>query len=572
MSISVRATATLAVAFLFLGACDDPSDPSAEDGAFIGLSGIPANRQMFEGTSLFLVATVYDEDHVEVVDAAVEWRSSDTTVARVDPWETAVTVTGLRPGTVDIFARSQGMVARVEIRVVVVPIVEVVVGPGDIAGYVGSTHQLGAGARDSLNRWRNDLDFEWRSLDPRVATVDDSGVVSLHAAGTARIRASIGGHADTVEARVFARPVSDWSRVSGEWTTYQRNATHTGFVPATLDPLVFEQAWAAQPLGAAPLNPVVFGAGRVYVSNNSYFAGPQAVGAFDIDSGTEVWRYDFGEVHSVNPPAFADGRVFVQTGGHEDSFLWAFEAATGAGIWRTPYGNQWSRYYAPTVVSGRVYTAGGSYGGMYAFDAADGSEEWFLQLNQYDQFTPAVADGHVYAYTGSYQPQVTIADATSGSVIDTIMDPGFEWMGWSMNLAPVVGSLDNLLAAQGNRLISFGLTPGSIGWSIASNFHGQVTLADGVIYVMNGHDVEARAESSGALLWSWRAPEDLRNTMIVTENLLFVSTANYTWAIDLEAHVAVWYTLGSGYLALSSDGYLAIADGYGTLTMIDVRE
>jgi len=71
---------------------------------------------------------------------------------------------------------------------------------------------------------------------------------------------------------------------------------------------------------------------------------------------------------------------------------------------------------ARVVVGASVYVAGGYYGGMYAFNTADLSQRWFATLNQYDQFTPAVKDTFVYAYTGSYQPKLTVADATTGAV------------------------------------------------------------------------------------------------------------------------------------------------------------
>jgi len=34
-------------------------------------------------------------------------------------------------------------------------------------------------------------------------------------------------------------------------------------------------------------------------------------------------------LYNVNPPAAANGKVFVTSTGHEDSFLWVFDQATG---------------------------------------------------------------------------------------------------------------------------------------------------------------------------------------------------------------------------------------------------
>lgn len=113
----------------------------------------------------------------------------------------------------------------------------------------------------------------------------------------------------------------------------------------------------------------------------------------------ERWSQDFGTIHSVDPPAYADGVVYVATGEHEDSFLRGFDASTGNQRFQTAYENQWSRWQAPVVTGGRVYMAGGYCGGMYGFDGT-GTQSWFNPLGQYEGLTPAVANGRVYALTG----------------------------------------------------------------------------------------------------------------------------------------------------------------------------
>jgi len=309
----------------------------------------------------------------------------------------------------------------------------------------------------------------------------------------------------------------------------------------------------------------------VFVTTNAYF-GVQQAKALDARTGAELWSRDFGAIHSVDPPAYADGTVYLQTGGHQDSFLYALDAATGAMRTRTAYANQWSRYFAPVIVASVVYVAGGYYGGMYAFNTADVSQRWFAPLNQYDQFTPAVKDGLVYAYTGSYSPKLTVADASTGVVAYEIADPGFVWDGWSMNTAPTLGGASNVLATNGGRLLSFNLVSRSIGYAVAGSFRGQPTVANGVVYVVNNAQVEARRESDGSLLWSWVPPTGQpTGPMIATKNLLFVSTAANTYAVDLASHAAAWTYAAGGQLALSAQGILFIAQSSGKLSAVAVR-
>ena len=432
----------------------------------------------------------------------------------------------------------------------------------------GSVVQLSATVVDFHNQVIPDAVVTWASAPASVVAVSSTGLVTGVAPGMAVVTASSGGAfaADTI---TVARPLADWSGAV-EWTTYQGNASHTGYNPVTMDVRAFQELWT-KTVSTAALNPVTAGDGKVFVTTNAYF-GVQQAKSLDARTGGELWSRDFGSIHSVDPPAYANGTIYLQTGGHEDSFLWALDAATGSVRFQTPYLNQWSRYFAPVIVGASVYVAGGYYGGMYGFSATEGVQRWFAALNQYDQFTPAVKDGLVYAYTGSYQPKLTVADAITGAIAYEIADPGFVWDGWSMNTAPTLGGAANVLATNGGRLISFDLPSRSIGYALTANFRGQVTVANGVVYVVNNALVEARNESDGSLLWSWAPPEGQpAGPMIATKNLLLVSTAANTYAVDLASHAQAWSYPAGGHLALSAQGILFIAQSSGKLTAVSMR-
>jgi hypothetical protein len=430
------------------------------------------------------------------------------------------------------------------------------------------TVQLSATAIDFHNQVIPDAVFTWASAPASVAAVSSTGLVTGVAPGKAVVTASSGGAfaADTI---TVTRPLADWS-AAVEWTTYQGNASHTGYNPVAMDTHVFQELWT-KPVSSAALNPVTAGDGKVFVTTNAYF-GIQQAKSLDARTGAELWMRDFGSIHSVNPPAYADGTVYLQTGGHEDSFLYALDAASGSVRFRTAYLNQWSRYFAPVVVGSTVYVAGGYYGGMYGFDTTDLSQRWFASLNQYDQFTPAVKDTFVYAYTGSNQPKLTVTSANTGAIAYEIADPGFVWDGWSMNTAPTLGGAANVLATNGGRLISFSLQSRSIGYALTGSFRGQPTVATGVVYVANNGRVEARAETDGSLQWSWTPPDGApAGPMIATKNLLLVSTAANTYAVDLASHAQVWMYPAGGHLALSAQGILFIAQSSGKLSAVSMR-
>jgi outer membrane protein assembly factor BamB len=141
-----------------------------------------------------------------------------------------------------------------------------------------------------------------------------------------------------------------------------------------------------------------------------------------------------------------------------------------------------------------------------------------------------------------------------------------------MDMAPVLGGTNDVLVIQNKRLVSFDLTGRRIGWERTGSYTGSIAVAAGRLYVFNNSQLEVRAESDGALLWMWIPPEGApAGTAIVTDNLIFVSTAANTYAIDLASHQTVWRHAAGGLLALGQRGQLLIARADGKLTAIAVK-
>jgi len=438
----------------------------------------------------------------------------------------------------------------------------------DPALFAGQTLQLGAHLVDANGDSLSGRAVSWSSSNPAVATVA-AGRVTAVGAGTTTLAASAEGKTASTSLAVLARPVADWSQAT-PWNTYQGNAAHTGFMNVTVDPLAFSTAWTTTVQSAVPLNPVVEAAGRVVTTSLVHF-GTQKVWALNSATGTVSWSHDFGGVHGVHEPAFDNGTIYLTTSGHGDSYLYAFDAGTGAQRFRSAYENQWSRYYAPVIVNGRVFMAGGYYDGMYAFDASSGARHWFFATNQYNEWTPAVADGVVYAHTGNNSPKVVAVDAITGTQRYEISDEDFSWDGWSMRIAPVLGSQSNLLSTQAGRLISFDLGTRQRRYQVRGEFRGTVAVANDTLYVINGGRLEARRESDGVLVWSWDPKDPLVGPAIITRNIVFVRSQALTYAVDIPSRRSVWSINASGPLTLTSSGLLLIAGSTGSVTAVRVR-
>ncbi|CAM4122980.1 Ig-like domain-containing protein [Corallococcus exiguus] len=533
--------------------------------ASVTLGGVPSGPVM-TGTTVQLSAIPKDVHGTPLTDRVVTWSSSDTTRAQVS---VSGLVTALKPGQVLITATSEAQSAYAALALQSPDIASVSVLADSPGLYVGQEVQLQAVLRNSSGSVVTGRTVTWKSSDASRAVVDANGKVLGVGVGAVTLTATCESASGTANLRVIARPSASW-RQTAEWATFQGTARHTGAVEATLDPSAFRSLWSRQlGVGSGALNPVTEGDGRVFASSYSYFSTNQQLSALDARTGEPLWTYNFNRIHSAHPPAYSDGAVYLTTGGHEDSFLYAFDAATGEVRFRGAYGNQWSRYYAPVVMDGTVFMAGGYYGGMYAFNVSGGEHQWFTQTSQYDEWTPAVEGNQVFAYT---EPRLQVVDALTGTMSYEIADPGFQWTGWSMNTAPVLGGAQNVLAIQGSRLLSFDLENRTVGWTRKASFTGTVTVAEGVLYVFNNRAVEARSEADGALLWTWIPPEgEPRWTTLVTDNLLFVSTSSNTYAVDLTARVQMWKYPAGGRLALGKDGILFIAQDNGTLAAIAVK-
>jgi outer membrane protein assembly factor BamB len=447
--------------------------------------------------------------------------------------------------------------------------------------YVGEAVDFGATVRDLAGDTLHGFRVVWTTSDASRAKVDVNGRLLGVAPGEVVVRAAAEDLAGTTTLRVLPRPAPTWTPAH-EWSTYQGNPARTGYVAATLDPQVFRVLWSRR-VAARPLNPPALGDDRVFVSLRSLAGQLQLLLALDVGGGQTLWEHDFGQIQSVHPPAYGDGRVFLTTGGHQDSFLYGFDAASGVQRFRSQYANQWSRWLAPAVVEGAVYMAGGYQIGVFRFDAVDGSQRWFAPVGGFTEWTPALQGDRVLAYTGGDAPGLTVIDRSSGEVRFLIRDPRFRWRGITIDGAPAIGDGGLVFVTQGDRLLAFDPADRTIRWTRDGAFAGTPALSGGLVYVINGTSVEARRQVDGVRVWSWAAPSGAaRGAPVVTDNLLFVSVTDSdpwdeswsnprTYALDRASGRHVWVHPGGGHLALGAGGVLLVAAFTGDLTAIAVR-
>src|SRR5262249_49990661 len=142
-------------------------------------------------------------------------------------------------------------------------------------------------------------------------------------------------------------------------------------------------------------------------------------------------------------------------------------------------------------------------------------------LLQYDEWTPALDTDHAYAYVGG---MLSAVNRTTGQVDFTITDPNFSWAGWSMQLAPVLGGMNDVLVINRSRLVRMDLSTKTVLYDINSRFSGQPAVRQGSVYAISAGDLEVRDQITGALQWVWEgAGGALAGSVLVTDSHAIVT-------------------------------------------------
>lgn len=359
---------------------------------------------------------------------------------------------------------------------------------------------------------------------------------------------------------------------AGDWGMHQGNASHTGYVPVTLDPSKFNLRWKWTAPVMTSIHPVVTSGGSVFVSTANPY-GASTLFVLSEAERTERWQHDFGSVGPVNPPAVSDGKVFLTSTGNQNTFMWSFDTSTGNQLSRQPFSSQADSYYSPTIFDGAVFNGGGLYGGMLSFKQIDGSMNWENNVGTGYQWTPAVDASHAYAF---FADGLNVVNKANGALQFKISDLYSNQVIHSFYSSPIIGSSNNVLSLNGrgsdsgsNRLNNFDIGAKNIKWTVSGKITNDPALANGVIYMANGPQIEARNESDGALLWTWvplEAGDPFYNgysaipgNLIATDNLLFVSTKTMVYALSLQTHQPVWAYPITGKFAMSANGILYLS-------------
>ena len=164
----------------------------------------PDTGIVLPGTKLQLAAEAQDANGHAVAGSEFVWESSDTAVAVVD---STGLVSGIALGAVEVSATSSGVTGRAQLEVVEPAPTTVAVRPDTVMfDALGDTLRLVAEVQDQAGRPLPDEAIMWATSDTRVATVNDSGLVTAAGNGAAMITATSGTLSDEAAVEVMQVP------------------------------------------------------------------------------------------------------------------------------------------------------------------------------------------------------------------------------------------------------------------------------------------------------------------------------------------------------------------------------
>ncbi|MBL4641920.1 MAG: PQQ-binding-like beta-propeller repeat protein [Verrucomicrobiales bacterium] len=369
----------------------------------------------------------------------------------------------------------------------------------------------------------------------------------------------------------------------GDWAGFQRNAAHTGYVPVNYDVADFEKAWEWTDTDPSSwIRPPAATRGRILatVGRDGGMAYDQSAKLYSFDtSGNSDWSYNLGEQFDLSGPTLSNGMVHVTSmvSSSNSNPQWVFDLNTGGFLNQMKFASQWHAFNQPTALGNQVFVAAGRYGEvLYAYDAARGTLQW-----QMERIGGGWADGKTVAVDADYvyypaNVALDIIDRRNGVIKQSIADPQTSVTDVStFASAPVLGDDGLVFLFAGNKsfvssaeIIAVSTVQNRILWRSNAQYSTAFAVAGDTIYAVrnDAHVLAALDAKTGVQKWAVPLPVDeglyggksFHGNVVVTENLVFASDHDTTWAVDLKAgnHPIVWEAPTGGRLIITPDNQL----------------
>lgn len=191
---------------MLLSGCTSKEEPVEVTGVVLNIE----SASVLKGETLQLRAVVKPSNATAPV---IEWQSANESIATVDA---EGLVEGVSVGETKILVRSSGLVAECKINVIDVPVEALALDSDFLELDLGKTGQLTAAI---IPQAASGQIVTWASTNPKVATVDQQGLIMTAAAGETLIKATCGEASDSCYVFVMnpTPQIGDYYYPNGKW-------------------------------------------------------------------------------------------------------------------------------------------------------------------------------------------------------------------------------------------------------------------------------------------------------------------------------------------------------------------
>lgn len=374
---------------------------------------------------------------------------------------------------------------------------------------------------------------------------------------------------------------------ASDWTTLQGSASHSGYVPATVNISAFSPRW----VGSAPASSELVTAGNnVFALSRPFGQAYGFLHGIKESDGSIIWSN--GGAQDASGLLVDAGIVYlpeIDSSGSGIGMLSAYNAANGSAVFSQSYTepqNGTSVYPAPAgnLVLMPSAVNNFAYPQLTSLNAttggASGSPACLQAQEQTSGFRESEAPAVDSAQTAYFGTSAGLMIARFGSPQTCTLIPFAFGSGSTPGVGnPAVLTDAGSVIVPAGSLYDFDLSRNALKWSKTDASYTQPSFGNGVVYVGNltmnnvAEDnrttVQALSESDGSLLWSWTPPYGsgsvvttisnrpfVNGSIIVTKNIVFVVTEQRVHALDLSTHQSVWSANEQASLAISSNGIL----------------
>lgn len=359
----------------------------------------------------------------------------------------------------------------------------------------------------------------------------------------------------TVTPAAPAAPLSDWPVTRG-------GPTLTGRVDAEVfsAPVI---EWSLD-LG----NPIV---AEAAVADGAIVVGDVmgVIHCIDLATRTQRWKFETGDTIQA-AAAISNGRVFLGSG---DKRFLALDLATGEKLWAIEAAQKFPS--AANLVpapdgSGDWILVNGYDGIARCLRAADGSEVWSYQTDDYINGTPAVMDdGRLVAF-GGCDKVIHVLNLADGTLVNEVVTDA-----QIINSVATAGSTI-YSANHANQLVATEAHAPALTWIYKStDFPFTTTPAVDATHVYLGSrdkSLHAVVRSSGEAAWTFKTGGRVESSPLAFNNaIVFASNDGRLYAANPADGAELWrLDLGEDLTAapIFAQGRLIIGGGRGTLFVI----